>query len=109
MSEIQELTDADFQKTVDESELPVLINFSATWCTPCKALAPIVETVAKEFEGRLLVRKVDIDKAQETASRLGIRGVPTCLLFKNKELVETLIGITGLKEFKSKVEKVLAS
>ncbi len=108
MAGLQELNDSDFQETVEKSATPVLIDFSATWCQPCKALAPVIEAVAQEYEGKLLVRKVDIDQARQTAIRFGIQGVPTCIFFKNGAEVDRFMGYRDLKEIKTLTEKVLA-
>lgn len=108
MAELQELSDTDFQTTVESSTTPVLIDFSATWCQPCKALAPIIAAVAEEYDGKLLVRKVDIDQAKATAIRFGIQGVPTCIFFKDGAEVERFVGNRDLKDIKALVDKVIA-
>jgi thioredoxin 1 len=107
MSAVQELTDADFQETVEKADVPVLVDFSATWCQPCKALAPVIDAVAKEYEGKMLVTKVDIDQARQTAIRFGIQGVPTCIFFKSGAEVDRFMGNMDLKEVKARVERVL--
>lgn len=107
MSALTELTDEDFQDTITSATLPVLIDFSATWCQPCKALAPIIESVASDFEGKLIVRKVDIDKARNTAVNFGILGVPTCIFFKDGNEVSRFTGLRDAAEVKTLVEKVL--
>lgn len=90
MAKVPEINDDTFDKEVIKSALPVLVDFSATWCGPCKVLGPVVEEIADDFEGRLKVVKVDIDSAQETASRLGITSVPTLMVFnKGKEVGRT--------------------
>lgn len=108
MSEVIEVTDDEFSETVEKSEFPVLVDFSATWCQPCKALSPIIEAVAKEYNGRLVVRKVDIDKARDTVNRFDIRGVPTCIFFRSGAEVDRFIGNRDLKDVKALVDKVLA-
>ena len=87
MAKVPEINDDTFDKEVIKSALPVLVDFSATWCGPCKVLGPVVEEIADDFVGRLKVVKVVIDSAQETASRLGITSVPTLMVFnKGKEV-----------------------
>lgn len=108
MAAVEELSDTNFQEVVESSDVPVLVDFSATWCQPCKTLAPIIDEVAKEFEGRLLVRKIDIDQAKQTAIRFGIQGVPTCIFFRGGSEIDRFMGIEDLKQIRSRVEKVLA-
>ena len=108
MSNVKELTDAEFETTLQSSELPVLVDFSATWCQPCKALAPTIDTVAQEYSGKLSVFKVDIDDAPDTAAHFGIRGVPTCIFFRGGKEVDRFHGSQDLRSVKERVEKVLA-
>lgn len=107
MAALQELNDTDFQETVEGAATPVLVDFSATWCQPCKALAPVIEAVADEYDGKLLVRKVDIDQARQTAIRFGIQGVPTCIFFKDGSEVERFMGNRDLKEIRQLVDKII--
>lgn len=107
MSNVTELNDTDFETSVQGSEVPVLVDFSASWCQPCKALAPTIEAVASEYSGRLAVFKVDIDHARESASHFGIQGVPTCILFKNGKEVDRFMGNKDLRSVKERVDKVL--
>lgn len=107
MATVTELTDESFKSTVDGSKLPVLVDFAATWCQPCKALAPTLEAVANQYSGKLDVYKIDIDSAQETASSFGISSVPTCIFFKNGKEVDRFLGNLDLRTVKEKVEKVL--
>lgn len=83
----------DFQRTVLEAEVPVLVDFYADWCGPCKMVAPLVDEIAHEHQGKLLVAKVDTDRAQELAAELGIRGVPTVILFRDGDEVERSAGL----------------
>lgn len=84
MSEnIKHITDASFETDVLKSERPVLVDFWAEWCGPCKSIAPILEEIAKDYDGRLLVAKMDVDANQATAAKFMIRGIPALLLFKN--------------------------
>jgi thioredoxin 1 len=82
---VLELTDDNFEAEVLKSNIPVLVDFTATWCGPCKALAPVIEKVADEFAGKYKVVKVDIDEAQDTARKYAVRSVPTLMVFKSGE------------------------
>lgn len=92
---ISDTTDDAFQSEVLDSKLPVLVDFWATWCGPCRALAPHVETIATEFSGRLKVVKIDIDSNPQTPAKYGIRGIPTLLIFKDGQMVDKLVGNPG--------------
>jgi thioredoxin 1 len=91
---VKVFNDVNFDEEVLKSNEPVLVDFTATWCGPCKALAPIVDQVADEFAGKVKVGKLDIDDAPATASKFGIRGVPTLMVFKKGERAAQLIGLT---------------
>jgi thioredoxin 1 len=86
--------DLNFDKEVLQSDQPVLVDFTATWCGPCRALAPIIDQVAEELVGKARVGKVDIDEAPLTAGKFGVRGVPTVMIFKNGERIAQHVGLT---------------
>lgn len=91
---VHAFNDINFDDEVTKADKPVLVDFTATWCGPCKALAPIVDQVAEELAGKVKVGKVDIDESPGTASKYGIRGVPTLLLIENGEVKSQHVGLT---------------
>lgn len=92
MSDLLQVTDANFEEEVLKSELPVLIDFWAPWCGPCRMIGPIVEELAGDYTGKVKVAKMNVDENQNTPSKYGIRGIPTVILFKNGELAEQVVG-----------------
>ncbi len=103
-----ELTDSNFENEVITSQEPVLVDFWAEWCGPCKAITPIVEEIAGQYAGRLKVGKVNVDDAASTATRFGIRSIPSLLFFKDGKVVDTIIGAVPKGEILRKLDKVLA-
>ena len=88
-----EITDQSFQEMVLNSDKPVLVDFWAVWCGPCRTLGPIVEEIATDFEGKAVVGKVDVDNNQQVSVDYGIRNIPTVLIFKNGEVVDKIVGV----------------
>ncbi|MCE2439811.1 MAG: thioredoxin [Candidatus Latescibacteria bacterium] len=101
------ITDDSFHAEVVESSLPVLVDFWAVWCGPCRMVAPIVDELAVEYEGRAKVGKVDVDSEQKIAADYGIRSIPTLLIFKNGELADQIVGAVPKKQLVEKLEAVL--
>ena len=91
-SSIRRVTDDTFEPEVLKSDTPVLVDYWAEWCGPCKSIAPILDEVAKEYEGRLKIAKINVDENQLTPAKFGIRGIPTLMLFKNGNLEATRVG-----------------
>ena len=92
MSEVLHINDADFETVVVQSDIPVLVDFWAPWCGPCKMIAPILDEIAPEFAGKVKIVKINVDDNQLVAGQFGVRSIPTLLLFKNGRLVATQVG-----------------
>ena len=106
---VQEVNDSSFEKEVLQSQQPVLVDFWAAWCGPCKALSPIVDEVATEFSGKLKVMKMDVDQNSATPMRYGIRGIPALLIFKDGKLADQIVGYVPKDTIAKSVTKVVAS
>lgn len=108
MSEPITLTDDNFSTEVLQAGLPVLVDFWATWCGPCRVIAPIVRELSSEYEGRAKVGKLDVDTAQKTAAEFGIRSIPTLLIFKEGKVADQIIGAVPKGQITEKLEAALA-
>lgn len=102
------LTDDNFESEVVQSSQPVLVDFWASWCGPCRMVAPIVEELVAEYDGRAKVAKLDVDAAQKTAGEYGIRSIPTLLIFKDGKVADQVIGAVPKTQITEKLDKVLA-
>ena len=107
MSAAMELTKENFQTEVIDSDVPVLVDFWATWCGPCRAVAPIIDELAAEYEGKLKVGKVDVDAEQQLAGDFGVRSIPTLLIFNGGKLAEQLVGAVPKSELVDKLQGIL--
>ncbi len=104
---ILEVTDQNFDQEVLKSDQPVIIDFWAAWCGPCKALAPVVDEIAKQYQGKVKVGKMDVDKNQATPMRYGVRGIPTLLVFKGGQVREQIVGFVPKETIEKALDKSL--
>ncbi|NEV93686.1 thioredoxin [Psychroflexus sp. YR1-1] len=102
-----EITDKDFQEKVLESDKPVLVDFWAAWCGPCRMVGPIIDELSTEYEGKAVIAKMDVDQNQEFAAKFGVRNIPTVLLFKNGELVNRQVGVAQKETYKEAIDSAL--
>jgi len=107
MAQIIHVTDETFQQEVLNSPVPVIVDFWATWCAPCRIIAPIVEEIAKEYDGKLKVCKLDVDSNPNTAITYGVRSIPTLLYFKDGKVVGMTIGAVGKNKIIEQISKIL--
>jgi len=101
--QVLKLTDDNFKEEVINSELPVVVDFWAPWCMPCRMISPIIEEIAKEYEGKVKVGKLNVDEASRTASFYGIMAIPTLLIFKGGEVKEKIVGVISKETLASKI------
>ncbi|MCK6553688.1 thioredoxin [Candidatus Binatia bacterium] len=107
MSKVQAVTDANFKQEVLDSPIPVLIDFWAEWCAPCRAIGPIVEELATEFEGKLKVVKLNVDDNPQTPTQYGVRGIPNLILFKGGTVQTQIVGLRPKAELVQAVNQVI--
>lgn len=104
----KEITDSNFSEMVLKSDKPVLVDFWAVWCGPCRMIAPVVEELSNDFEGKAVVGKMDVDANPNTAMQYGIRSIPTLLIFKGGEVVDKVVGAVSKSVLASKLEAQMA-
>lgn len=102
-----EVTDKDFQEKVLQSDKPVLVDFWAAWCGPCRMVGPIIDELSTEYEGKAVVAKMDVDQNQEFAAKYGVRNIPTVLLFKDGEMVNRQVGVAQKETYKEAIDNLL--
>ena len=105
---ILEVTDSNFDQEVLQSDKPVMVDFWAAWCGPCRALAPVVDELAVSYDGKLKVAKMDVDQDASTPNRYNVRGIPTLLIFKGGELKEQIVGYVPKENIEKTIQKHLA-
>ena len=101
------LGDGNFEAEVIQSAVPVLVDFWATWCAPCKAIAPTIDAIADEYAGKIKVGKVNVDESQLTPSKYGVRGIPTVILFKDGKVVDQVVGAVPKSQLEALIKKSL--
>ncbi|MFH1488877.1 MAG: thioredoxin [Pseudomonadota bacterium] len=107
MAAVLEVTDETFDTEIVNAELPAMVDFWATWCGPCKMVAPVVEELAKDYQGKIKVAKMDVDQNRQTPARFGIRNIPTLIFFKGGEVAQTIIGAQPKSAIENELKKLL--
>jgi thioredoxin 1 len=108
MSQAKELTGADFDAEVLQSDIPVLVDFWAPWCGPCRMMGPILDAVAEKYDGRVKVGKVNVDEAGDLAGKYGVRSIPTLIIFKGGEQADMVVGAVPEAELTQRLDRALA-
>ncbi len=108
-SNIMTLDEGSFKDKVLHSAVPILVDFWAEWCGPCRMIAPVLDELATEYDGRLKIGKVNVDDNQQLAAEYRITGIPTLLLFKQGRVEETIVGVKSKRDLKATIDKVIAS
>lgn len=104
---VTELSDAAFDQTINDSQVPVLVDFWAEWCGPCRRIGPVVEELAQEYSGKLAVAKINIDEHQQAANKFGVQSIPTLMIFKNGQLAERIVGAVPKETLVEAIQRVL--
>jgi thioredoxin 1 len=107
MGDILEVSDDNFESEIVKSDIPSMVDFWAEWCGPCKKVGPVVEELAAEYEGKIKIAKMDVDSNRQTPAKFGIRNIPTLILFKNGEVVNTIVGAQPKTSIEEELKKLL--
>ncbi len=107
MADILKVSDDNFDSEIINSEIPAMVDFWAEWCGPCKKIGPVVEELSKEYEGKIKIAKMDVDSNRQTPARFGIRNIPTLILFKGGEVVNTIVGAQSKSAIEDELKKLI--
>lgn len=107
MADLLQVTDANFDEEIVKAGIPAMVDFWAEWCGPCKMVGPTVEALAKEYEGKIKIAKMNVDENRETPAKFGIRNIPTLILFKDGEVAQTIIGAQTKSRLEEELKKLL--
>ncbi len=107
MADLLQVTDDNFDDEIMNSDIPAMVDFWAEWCGPCKMVGPVVEELAKEYEGKIKIAKMDVDQHRETPVRFGIRNIPTLIMFKGGKVVQTIVGAQTKSHLDEELKKLL--
>lgn len=107
MADVLEVTDQTFEEEITNSDKPVMVDFWAEWCGPCKMVSPVVEELANQYKGKIKIASMDVDRNRNTPARFGIRSIPTLILFKGGEVVQTIVGAQPKNRIEAELKKLL--
>ena len=107
MGDVLQVTDANFEEEIVQSEIPAMVDFWAEWCGPCKTVGPVVEELAKEYEGKIKIGKMNVDENRGTPAKFGIRNIPTLILFKGGKVAQTIVGAYPKSHLDGELKKLL--
>ena len=107
MADLLQVTDGNFDEEIVKADLPAMVDFWAEWCGPCKQVGPTVEALAKEYEGKIKIAKMNVDENRETPAKFGIRNIPTLILFKDGEVAQTIVGAHPKSHLEEELKKLL--
>ncbi len=107
MGDILEISDDSFESEIMNSDIPAMVDFWAEWCGPCKKVGPVVEELSKEYKGKIKIAKMDVDNNRQTPAKFGIRNIPTLILFKGGEVVNTIVGAQSKSSIEDELKKLL--